>query len=191
MMRNFSKILLFVIRLFRGVPNLFCRYSLRPQFKSIGENVKFSYLNSRLENLSNISIGSNVYIGPFAVFLCTESRIFIGNKVLFGPNVTMIAGDHRFTDVGRYIFDVTDKNPEDDKDIVIEDDVWIATNTTILKGVKIGRGAIVAAGSLVVKDVAPYTVVGGVPAKILKYRFTEDQLKQHEVILNKQISNED
>ncbi len=191
MKRFLSKILLLIIRLFRGVPNVLCRYALRPQFKSIGTNVKFSYLNSRLEKLSNISIGSDVYIGPFAVFLCTESNIRIGNKVLFGPNVTMIAGDHRVTDVGRYIFDVTDKKPEDDKDIVIEDDVWIATNTTILKGVTIGRGAVVAAGSLVIKDVPPYAVVGGVPAKILKYRFTEDQIMQHEMLLNKQISDED
>ena len=55
--------------------------------------------------------------------------------------------------------------------IIVEDDVWIATNALILSGVTIGRGAIVAAGAVVVKDVPPYAIVGGNPAKILKYRF--------------------
>lgn len=123
--------------------------------------------------------------------LCTESNTLIGNIVYFGPNVTMISGDHCFIDVDRYIFEVIGKNTEDDKYIVIDDVVWIATNTTILKGVTIGRVAVVAAGSLVIKDVPPYYVMRVVPAKILKFRFREDQIKQHEIILNKQISNED
>ena len=60
---------------------------------------------------------------------------------------------------------------------IIEDDVWIGCNATILQGVKIGTGAIVAAGAVVTKDVPPYAIVGGVPAKIIKYRFTEEQIK--------------
>ena len=73
-----------------------------------------------------------------------------------------------------------DKHPEDDQDVHIEDDVWIGTNTTLLKGVTVGRGAVVAAGALVTKDVPPYAIVGGVPAKVLKYRFTPEQIQEHE-----------
>ena len=58
-------------------------------------------------------------------------------------------------------------------DIIVEDDVWIGTRVTILSGVRIGRGAVISAGSLVVKDVPPYTIVGGVPAKVLKRRFED------------------
>ena len=105
---------------------------------------------------------------------------YLRNKVLFGPHVTIIGGDHRITDVGRFIYDVLDKHPEDDQDVHIEDDVWIGTNTTLLKGVTVGRGAVVAAGALVTKDVPPYAIVGGVPAKVLKYRFTPEQIQEHE-----------
>lgn len=184
MMRYISLLFCKLIWLIRGVINRTLLFMARPSLKKYGKNVHFSPINSTLEPYRNISMGNDVYIGPNATILCTESEVIIGNKVLFGPHVTIIGGDHRITDVGRYIFDVTDKRPEDDKDVIIHDDVWIATNVTILKGVTIGRGAVVAAGSVVVKDVEPYSIVGGVPAKFIKYRFTEEEIRCHEEILN-------
>lgn len=62
--------------------------------------------------------------------------------------------------------------------IYIEDDVWIGFRTTILSGVQIGRGAVIAAGSVVTKDVPPYAIVGGVPAKIIKYRFESKMIEE-------------
>ena len=93
--------------------------------------------------------------------------------MLFGPNVTIRGGIHPYYVVGRFIYDISEneKNPNDDADVTIEDDVWIGCNVTILKGVTIGRGAIVGAGSVVTKKVAPYTIVGGVPAKKINNRF--------------------
>jgi acetyltransferase-like isoleucine patch superfamily enzyme len=72
------------------------------------------------------------------------------------------------------------KYADDDKkfDVVIGNDVWIGFGATILAGVKIGDGAIVAAGAVVTKDVAPYAIVGGVPANTIKYRFSEDEIKK-------------
>lgn len=61
--------------------------------------------------------------------------------------------------------------------IVIDDDVWIGQNAIILSGVHIGQGAVIAAGAVITKDVPPYAIVGGVPAKIIKYRFSEDVIK--------------
>lgn len=58
--------------------------------------------------------------------------------------------------------------------VIIEDDVWIGCNAVIKQGVHIGKGAVIAAGAVVVKDVSPYTIVGGVPAKVIKQRFTSD-----------------
>lgn len=66
----------------------------------------------------------------------------------------------------------------DNYDAVIGNDVWIGTNAMIKGGVRIGDGAIVAFGSIVTKDVPPYAIVGGVPAKVIKYRFTEEQIEK-------------
>lgn len=94
-------------------------------------------------------------------------------------------GDHRTDVVGRFVDTISDdeKLSENDQDVIIEGDNWIGMNTTILKGVTIGRGCIVAAGAVVNKSTPPYSIVGGVPAKILRMRFTEEQIKEHERIL--------
>lgn len=80
-----------------------------------------------------------------------------------------------------------DKRPQDDKDVVIEDDVWVGTNVTILKGVTLGRGCIIAAGAVVTKSVPPYVIYGGVPAKLIGLRFKNiDEVKKHETSLFKE-----
>ena len=178
-MRWVAIMLYYTIYVVRGCTNRFLSFFYKKMLRGCGSNVRFSALTSDF-TYRNLTIGNDVYIGPHALFLCTESQIFIGNKVLFGPHVTIIGGDHRITDVGRFIYDVLDKHPEDDQDVYIEDDVWIGTNTTLLKGVTVGRGSVVAAGALVTKDVPPYAIVGGVPAKVLKYRFTPEQIQEHE-----------
>lgn len=83
------------------------------------------------------------------------------------------------------MYDITDaeKGEGYDNDVIIEDDVWVGTNVTILKGVTVGRGAVVAAGAVVTKFVPPYAVVGGVPAHILKFCFTAEQMIEHEKLL--------
>lgn len=160
-------------------------YVFRSSFHLIGKNVIFHPTNSDF-TYNNISIGDNVGIGPHARFIASISHIYIGNNVAFAPNVTIRGGNHRYDVVGKYITDYSakDKKLEDDEPVHIGNDVWIGTNVTILKGVNIGDGAIVAAGALVNKDVPPYAIVGGLPAKVLKYRFTPEQIIQHEQILD-------
>ena len=101
---------------------------------------------------------------------------------MFGPHVLVVTGDHRTDVIGRYLDSVTDeeKLPENDKDVVIVGDNWIGAHVIILKGVTVGRGAIVAAGAVVTRDVPPYAIVGGCPAKVIKYRFTEKEIAVHE-----------
>lgn len=69
-------------------------------------------------------------------------------------------------------------HPTCNGDIVVENDVWIGAKSTIMSGVKISNGAVVAACSVVTKDVPPYAIVGGNPAKVIKYRFSEDQIEK-------------
>lgn len=132
-------------------------------------------------NWNNVSIGNDVSINEGALFLCSRAKVIIGDKVMFGPNVTIITGDHRTDLVGRFMSDVTDneKKPENDQDVIFEGDNWIGANVTILKGVKIGFGAIIGAGSLVNKDVPPFSVFCGYPARLIKYRFDNDTIKIH------------
>lgn len=165
--------------LVRGTTNRFVSFFYKRLMAHCGKHVRFAALSS-LITYRNVSIGDDVYLGPHAIILATESKVFIGNKVLFGPRVTIIGGDHRVTDVGRFIYDVLDKKPGDDLDVHIEEDVWVGSNATILKGVTVGRGAVVAAGALVIRDVPPYAIVGGVPAKVLKYRWDIPTTLEHE-----------
>lgn len=151
-------------------------------FAQRGKNVIIGE-NCIINSPSMIEIGNNVNIGPRAVLYAIYKKIVIGDNVLFGPNVTMVNGDHSIHRIGIPIIDNHEKLPGDDADIVIEDDVWIGANVTILKGVNIGRGCVIAAGAVVTKSAPPYTIFGGVPAKIIGKRFTIEQAMQHEVAL--------
>lgn len=182
MMRAFARLFYYFVLYTRGAINRLTSRIYKYGMLSCGRNVRFSALTSDF-TYRNLSVGDDVYIGPRALFVATESRIFIKSKVLFGPGVTLIGGNHRISDVGHFIYDVKEKQPGDDLDIHIEDDVWVAANVTILKGVTVGRGAVVAASSLVIRDVPPYAIVGGVPAKVLKYRFSVDEVLIHEAEL--------
>ena len=76
-----------------------------------------------------------------------------------------------------------EKLPENDQDVIIEDDVWIGCNVTITKGVRVGKGSIIGAGSILVKDVPPYTIHVGVPGIKEFPRFNDQQINHHENIL--------
>lgn len=161
-------------------------YGVKSMFKKVGKHVIFHPSNSSF-TYSNISLGNNVFIGDNARFWCVLSSITIMDHVVFAPNVSIIAGNHSYHIVGKWITDYNtgDKRKEDDLPVVIESDVWVGTNVTILNGVKVGRGAIVAAGAIVTKDVPAYAIVGGVPAKVLGYRFTKEEIVRHEELLSK------
>ena len=122
-----------------------------------------------------IRYGKNVKIGEHCLINHNNllqpgkgpnGTITIGNYVHTGVNVMIMAFNHGF-----YTKDIPTKEQDYmDAPIVIEDDVWIGAGSIILAGVTIGKGAIIAAGAVVNKDVPAYTIVGGVPAKVIKYR---------------------
>lgn len=116
----------------------------------------------RMTGTPKIKIGERFYANAYCHFL---GDIEFGNDVLVGPKVVIWGRDHG---INRHS-PINTQDHEVQK-IIIGNDVWIGANSTILKGVKIGDGAIIAAGALVVKDVAPYTIVGGCPAKLIKER---------------------
>jgi maltose O-acetyltransferase len=152
----------------------------RKKMLHCGEEVYFSPADS-VFTYGSMYVGNHVSIGYHADFVATRSKIIIGDHVVFGPHVSIRGGDHRFDIPGRYIDSIKDEDklPQNDADVVFEGDNWIGMNVTILKGVTIGFGSVVAAGSVVNKSITPYSIVGGVPAKVLKQRFTEEEIKKH------------
>ncbi|MDD3248800.1 MAG: hypothetical protein PHF23_00290 [Smithellaceae bacterium] len=125
-----------------------------------------------------IILGDYVGIGNNCLF---QADTDIGNHVLIAYNVAFVNKDeHRYDIVGKTIWD---SGVGHKFNIIIEDDVWIGHGAIIMSPVCIGRGAIVAAGSVVNIDVPRYAIVGGNPAKILKMRFTPEQIKEHEKII--------
>lgn len=125
-----------------------------------------------LQGLAPIIIGENTYVGAYSV-LGSYEKIEIGINVMIAQGVSIRDHDHAFDrlDVPMNVQGVVTAP------IIIEDDVWIGHGVVITKGVTVGKGAILAAGAVVTKDVPPFAIVGGVPAKIIKYR--EDK-KDHE-----------
>ncbi|MBR0278045.1 MAG: acyltransferase [Clostridia bacterium] len=135
----------------------------------------------------NIHISDNVAIGARCNFMTSKAKIIIGSHTIFGPAVTIVTGNHRIDVVGEYISNITNeqKLPENDADVIFEGDNWIGANSMILKGITVGFGAVVGGGSIVTHDVPAYAIVAGNPARVIKYRFTEEEIKQHEERLKK------
>ena len=116
----------------------------------------------------NLYVGEHVFIN-YNSSLLDGGEIHIGNRVLIGPDVKIYAGGHSLIPSERLkVEDGKMKLISMPKPVKIEDDVWIGGNATIVPGVTIGEGAVVAAGSVVTKDVPPKTLVGGNPAKVIK-----------------------
>lgn len=154
---------------------------LRSRLKRCGRRV---YLDPRgIYSCETISVGDDVFVAPGAFFSATVSGVVIGNKVMMGPGVTILGGDHNTSVVGKAMCDVTEKRPQDDAEVVIEDDVWIGARATLLKGVRVARGSIVAAGAVVTKSFPPYSIIGGVPARLIRPRWDEATIRRHEEML--------
>lgn len=142
------------------ISNKLRRLAAKLMFEYCGRNVD---IGRKISFSQNISLGSNSGIGDNAYFIGKTS---IGENVIIAANCAFIASAHEFKRVNIPI----KKQGCSEKGIVIGDDVWIGYNVIILDGVNVGTGSIIAAGAVVTKDVEPYTVVGGVPARKIKSR---------------------
>jgi acetyltransferase-like isoleucine patch superfamily enzyme len=122
--------------------------------------------------LAKVEVGDNSQIGPFGVLLAGEHGIKIGDNVMIAPHCVIAAGNHEYRDLS---VPMRFAGSFSDGPIIIEDDVWIGANCTICDNVKISKGAIIGANSLINKDVDAYDIVGGVPAKKISSRLKYKQ----------------
>ncbi len=192
--------------LFDKLKNKILRFIKRRKLKdvvrignnSIVEQTSFEGYNTVYRNSTviNSSVGLGTYIGDGSYI----SNAKVGRFCSIAENVRIAIGNHPTSvfvttfpsfyyntesQIGftfhkdKPIYEGLSNYPDEDKkyQVVIGNDVWIGCNSIILGGVKIGDGAIVGAGAVVTRDVAPYSIVAGVPAKVIKYRFTDEQIE--------------
>jgi maltose O-acetyltransferase len=123
-----------------------------------------------VEKGANFGFGSEIEIGDnsgLGVNCFIRGQIAIGNDVMMGPDVVIITENHSFDRIDIPIRKQGYSNPEK---VTINNDIWIGARVIILPGVDIGSGAIIGAGAVVTKNVPAYAIVGGNPAKIIRYR---------------------
>lgn len=191
-----------------GLKNKICSYTqiLRYKFiekgkvqvsfsSKIGENVLFEGKNS----VGADTVLSNTYLG-YGSYVCDNSNVSnckIGRFCSISNHVLRVSGSHPTDFVTTHPAFYSKEHPcglsyvcedkyaektylEGSYQVKIENDVWIGTGATLFDGVTIGNGAIIAAGAVVNKDVPPYAIVGGVPAKVIRYRFPEEVIEKLE-----------
>ena len=121
---------------------------------------------ARIFGSGNCMIGRDSFLGRNVKIFCYYDQIIIGKGVIIAEGAKFISHNHKHSDTE---IQIKDQGYDGDK-IIINDGVWIGFDAKILAGVKIGKGAVVSAGAVVTSDVEPFTVVGGVPAKVIKSR---------------------
>ena len=150
-------------------------FHIRYPWVQIGHNIHCQWSTRFWSPHRYIVIGNDVGIGFDCQFMADTE---IGNRVLIASNVAFLNSDeHMYDIVGKTIW----TSPKGYKHkLVVKDDVWIGHGAILLAPACVNQGAIVSAGSVVTKDVPAYSIVGGNPAKVIKMRFTESEIREHE-----------
>ncbi len=135
-------------------------------------------------NHKNVEIGNNVGIGYGATISALNAKFIIKGNCAIAEHLTVHTGDHARL-LKNFITDINESNKPKgyDHDVIVEQDVWIGCNVTLLAGITIGRGTTVAAGAVVTKSMPPYHIIAGVPAKPIKAKWTIEQILEHESVL--------
>lgn len=177
----FKKIVISVLRRIRVLIVI----TGKGRYLKYGKNLHLG-ANVRLWAPNSLSIGDNVYIGKDVHIECDTA---IGNNVLIANRVGFVGrNDHDFNVIGVPVrfspwIGANNSNLNPSK-VEIGEDVWIGFGAIVLSGVKIGKGSIVGAGSVVVKDLPEYSIAVGVPAKRIGSRFSPDDIARHEFKIN-------
>ena len=137
-----------------------------------------------IKGIENVYLHENTHILSKALIITTRAKFIIKKNSGAAEGLTVVTGNH-FAEVGIFFMNITDQEkPKDlDKDVIVEEDVWIATNVTLLTGVTVGRGSVIGSGSVVRKNVPPYAMVIGNPARVIGFKFTPEEVIEHEKAL--------
>lgn len=184
-MKSFLKktIIHFIGSAFKLFMRIYYRYEQEKMYSSLGRvgrgvNVAYPF---DVQGAENIVLDDNVNIRANAVLTALNAKIVIKKCTAVAPYLYISTGNHMMIP-GRFGMTITNEEKCEgyDADVIINEDVWIASRVTILKGVVIGRGAIIAAGAVVNRDVPPYSLCAGVPARFVKFKWNIDTIIEHE-----------
>lgn len=162
---------------------IWVHYYVRPNPAKLGYFGKNAALGipADLKKPENIYLYDNARIGRRSTILTMgDSKFVMKRGCLTAEGLVVITSNHRQY-IGHFLSGDNDDNEY--KDIVVEEDVWIGMNVTLLPGVTIGRGAIIGAASVVTKSIPPYAVAVGNPAKVVKFKWSIDDILKHEEAL--------
>lgn len=174
-------------RFIRGFYTLYRRYF-------VYSRNKFGHITNSTKLIPPLNI-----FNPKNVFLYENTKVedstisaAIGKFIMrkysaAAEGLSVHTGNHMMV-IGKFYRTVTNEDKAQsgqvfDKDVIVEEDVWIGCNVTLLSGAHVGRGSIVAAGAVVAKSTPPYAVIGGVPAKFIKFKWTIEEILEHEAAL--------
>lgn len=173
MIKKIKKIIGYILYVFIGswMPHYQggLKWTLCKKYKQICGKLMFNYcgknvdIGRKISFSSEVSLGDNSSIGDYSHI---AGKVSIGRNVMMSPRVALIASNHNYERLDIPM----NKQGGTEKEIIVGDDVWIGYGSIILAGVKIGNGVIISAGSVVTKDVEDFSIVGGVPARLIKNR---------------------
>ena len=183
---RFIKVLQFIAsRLMNSINRLRCLY-YEKQF-GYCSSTSFIGLPSTTGDFSKVYMYENSYILSGANFIIScygnEGKLIIKKNVAASHGLTVVTGNHKRT-IGRLIKDsIADYETDKNVDIIVDEDVWIGANVTLLPGCHIGRGADIGAGSVIRSVIPPYSIVAGNPAKVIGFNMTPEDIVEHEKLL--------
>lgn len=151
--------------------------ALARRYRFVGMGEAFRWGKNWRVRKGVLNVGDFVFVGPEAHIVYPT---VIGDLTMLAPGVHIVGNDHGTHAVGTPTRFARPVIPSSDLLTVIESDVWIGQRATLRHGITVGRGAVVAAHSMVTRDVPRYAVVAGNPARILRYRFTPEEIARHE-----------
>jgi acetyltransferase-like isoleucine patch superfamily enzyme len=157
----------------------------RNYFQTKRRNFGFIAKNSRvrfpilIKGIENVYLHENTHILGHSKIICTHAKFIMKKNSGSAEGLTVVTGNHP-SNIGEFFIEKAAIDVQNAKDIIVEEDVWLAANVTLLAGITIGRGSIIGAGTVCRKSVPPYSVVIGNPARIVGFKFTPEQIIEHE-----------
>ncbi len=174
-----------ILNYFRRVAFKLVSFYISRKYPHLDKTSRIS-LKAKVYNPQNLYMEENTNINEGAIIMNTKAKVIFKKNSGAAFGFTAVTGNHlsvvglNLKQVTNEVKDQMDVYQEMDKDIVVEEDVWIGNHVMLLSGVRIGRGSEVGAGSIVRNNVPPYSVVIGNPCKVVGFRFTPEEIIEHE-----------